>query len=278
MSTASRIIARYLAKTEEKFSPLVDAPLEVPTKLAVESTLDEHPASSGFHEGFSQDNNNLDPCWAIVYDGQVSDILVRAAKQAGLRVTLRYMENEQEVITDVSLDDVKQSETDKAKAIFDKFADIYQELASKVRRITAGSNYVKEKMIPGYTGKFVIQAHDASHMHWDLRLQFEVPSIAKALADYSGKRPKKGVEPTDETPDNPGKVLRSWAIPKHRFPTNKPILATSVEDHIFSYLNFHGTIPSGYGAGTVKIIDKGTYVLDKVDYDKKYVLDRKSVV
>ena len=85
-------------------------------------------------------------------------------------------------------------------------------------------------MIPGYTGKFVISEHEASHTHWDLRLQFEVPSVARALADYSGKRPKKGVEPTPEIPDKPGKVLRSWAIPKHRFPGEKPFLATETED------------------------------------------------
>ena len=30
-------------------------------------------------------------------------------------------------------------------------------------------------------------------------------------------------------------------------------------------------IPSGYGAGTVTIIDKGTYTLEDVDFDKKYV-------
>ena len=131
--------------------------------------------------------------------------------------------------------------------------------------------YVKEKLKPGYTGKFVISRHDASHLHWDLRLEFPVNSVSKALADYSGKRPKKGVEPTAETPDKPGTVLRSWAIPKHRLPTGKPLLAQETENHILSYLSFSGTIPSGYGAGTVEIIDKGTYTMDKVEFDHKYV-------
>jgi hypothetical protein len=108
-------------------------------------------------------------------------------------------------------------------------------------------------------------------LHWDLRLEFPVDSVSKALADYSGKRPKKGVEPTAETPDKPGNVLRSWAIPKHRFPSDRPLLATETENHIMSYANFKGTIPSGYGAGTVEIVDKGTYTLDKVEFDHKYV-------
>ena len=131
--------------------------------------------------------------------------------------------------------------------------------------------YIKEKLISGYTGKFVIQHHRARGDHFDLRLQFPVDSVSKALADYSGKRPKKGIEPTAETPDKPGNILRSWAIPKHRFPGHKPLLATETENHIMSYANFEGTIPSGYGAGTVEIVDKGSYTMNKVEFDHKYV-------
>ena len=131
--------------------------------------------------------------------------------------------------------------------------------------------YIKEKMVPGYRGRFVIQRHFAHAEHFDLRLQFEVDSVSRALADYSGKRPKKGVEPTAEAPDKPGAILRSWAVPKHRFPANKPLLATLTEDHALAYANFEGIIPSGYGKGRVEIVAKGTYIMDKVDYDKKYV-------
>ena len=136
--------------------------------------------------------------------------------------------------------------------------------------------YVKEKMIPGYQGRFVVQRHFSHAEHFDLRLQFEVDSVSRALADYSGKRPKKGVEPTPEAPDRAGSILRSWAVPKHKFPTDKPLLATQTEDHALAYAKFEGIIPSGYGKGRVKIVAEGTYTMDKVDYDKKYVFTLKS--
>jgi len=82
---------------------------------------------------------------------------------------------------------------------------------------------------------FVIQEHHASHLHWDFRLEFDG-------------------------------VLKSWAIPKEP-PKEKGTkrLAIEVEDHDLSYANFKGEIKEGYGKGTVKIWDKGTFKLE----DKK---------
>jgi bifunctional non-homologous end joining protein LigD len=87
--------------------------------------------------------------------------------------------------------------------------------------------------------KYCIQEHHATHLHYDLRLEF------------------KG-------------VAKSWAIPKE--PTAEigvKRLAVEVEDHSVDYMDFEGKIPEGqYGAGTVKIWDKGTWIPEKVE-DKK---------
>ena len=83
-------------------------------------------------------------------------------------------------------------------------------------------------------GRFVVQQHDATRLHWDLRLE------------HDG-------------------VLASWAIPNGIPPDpadNR--LAVRTEDHPLEYIDFHGEIPKGqYGAGTMTIWDAGTYELHK---------------
>jgi bifunctional non-homologous end joining protein LigD len=82
----------------------------------------------------------------------------------------------------------------------------------------------------GGAPRFVIQEHDATRLHWDLRLE------------HSG-------------------VLVSWAVPKGLPEApNENHFAAATEDHPLEYLDFDGEIPKGeYGAGTMKIWDRGTY-------------------
>ena len=89
---------------------------------------------------------------------------------------------------------------------------------------------------------FVIQEHHARRLHYDLRLE------------------KEG-------------VLKSWAVPKGIPDVGQKVLAVETEDHPYEYGSFEGEIPKGqYGAGTVKIWDKGHYETKFWEGDKIEVI------
>ncbi|MGF1549127.1 MAG: DNA ligase D [Sphingomonadaceae bacterium] len=98
------------------------------------------------------------------------------------------------------------------------------------KRDFAKTKEPKGKRAQGAGDLFMVQKHDATRLHWDLRLEMDG-------------------------------VLKSWAVT--RGPSLDPAdkrLAVRTEDHPMSYATFEGTIPKDqYGGGTVMLWDWGRW-------------------
>ena len=83
-----------------------------------------------------------------------------------------------------------------------------------------------------------MQEHHASHHHFDFRLELDG-------------------------------VLKSWALPKEPPKEMGPRrLAVEVLDHDLDYIGFEGTIEEGYGAGEVRIWDRGEFAMESRKREK----------
>jgi len=134
-----------------------------------------------------------------------------------------------------------------------------------------------EDIDSGYTGKFVVQEHQAEKagLHYDFRL--EVPG--ELLERYEQKR--KFDQTPEQRPEAKETYLESWAIrylPQLITGDKDKVLAVQVEPHPIEYATFEGGIPEGYGAGQVSIFDTGTWKLvSRMPGRIKFSLDGKEL-
>jgi bifunctional non-homologous end joining protein LigD len=123
--------------------------------------------------------------------------------------------------------------------VADRLQDYRRKRDPRATPEPAGSTPPPPAAEHGAAPRFVVQEHHATRLHWDLRLERDGVAVSWAVPNGIPEDPK----------DNR--------------------LAVHTEDHPLEYLEFEGDIPKGsYGAGSMRIWDRGTYEEHKFDADK----------
>ncbi len=151
---------------------------------------------------------------------------IKSAREINIKNYQEYLSEHGYAWTDMFVD---------PPILHDSTSEINSQLKEKLALYSSKRNFNNSPEPPVLAGpspgnRFCIQLHNASNLHYDLRLESEG-------------------------------VLLSWAIPKGLpIDKNQKRLAIQTEDHPTHYLTFEGIIPKGeYGAGQMWVFTSGTF-------------------
>lgn len=90
---------------------LPGTPIEKPMAKAVKALINEKTRSSGYHFGFERSKRGIDPCWAIIFDGEISNAVKSAAEKSGLKIN----HVAEPFLTDVYLPNVEKDDLERQR-------------------------------------------------------------------------------------------------------------------------------------------------------------------